>query len=81
MTKTIPLGVVIRAQRKLHGLSARELSAKAGLSPSYITKLESGEIEPSLKAFGRIARVLRFTVSEVYFCTMQEATKGLDDEA
>lgn len=61
--------------RMRSGLSARELSSKASLSPSYVTKLESGELEPSLRAFARIARATGMTQAEIYFCVLQESLR------
>jgi transcriptional regulator with XRE-family HTH domain len=78
MASTIPLGEIIRSVRKTANLSARELSARSNLSPSYVTKLEAGEIEPSLRAFARIAMVLGMTPAEITFCVRQEAVRTMD---
>lgn len=64
----IEVAELIRVCRLRAGLSARQLSALADLSPSYITKLEAGELEPSLRSFARIVRALRLTPFEVMFC-------------
>lgn len=64
---------VIRHLREKKGWSTRALSQAAGLSPSYVSKLESGEIEPSLRVFGRLALVLEMNQYEVYVCVMREA--------
>lgn len=50
------------------GLSKRALSQKAGLSTSYVGKLESGELEPSVRAFAVIALALGLTSHEILFC-------------
>lgn len=49
------------------GFSARALSEKAHLSPSYISKVEANEIEPSLKAFAKIADALKLNQYEVQY--------------
>ena len=72
----IPLGEVVQAVRLRSKLSARELSARAGLSPSYITKLESGTVEPSLRAFARIAKVLNLSSAEIVFIVLQEGLRS-----
>ncbi len=59
------LGQAIRWLRERKGWSARALSAEANLSPSYVGKLENGEIEPSFKIFARLAVVLDMTPQEV----------------
>lgn len=67
------VGTLIRLARKRRGLSARALSAMADLSPSYVGKVESGEIEPSLKAFARLALALQLTRQEIWLCVMESA--------
>lgn len=57
-------------------MSARSLSLQAGLSPSYVGKLEAGEIEPSVRAFARLAMVLGMSVQEVFFCVITEGLLG-----
>ena len=71
------LGETIRFARKRKGLSAAGLSKLAGKSPSYVTKVERGELEPSLSAFAAMARVLEFTDQEIAF-TVRRA--GVADE-
>jgi transcriptional regulator with XRE-family HTH domain len=60
------------------GLSARALSDQAGLSPSYVSKVESG-LEPSLKAFARIADVLDLNIHEIRFLMRLTVQKGSDE--
>lgn len=71
--KTVGVREAIRYARNRKGLSARALSLQAGLSPSYTGKLEAGEIEPSLRAFGRLAIALGMSEVEVFFCVVTEA--------
>lgn len=61
------VGTAINFKRRQKRLSARALSAAAGLSPSYVSKVESGEIEPSFKAFCHIAAVLELSDAEIVF--------------
>lgn len=63
---------VIHYLRGQKNLSARALGLSAGLSSSYVGKLEAGEIEPSFRAFARLATVLGMSVHEVFFCVIQE---------
>lgn len=72
----ISTGDAVRVARIRHGLSARELSSRAGLSASYVTKLEASEIEPSLRAFAKIALAAGMTQAEIYFCVLQESLRG-----
>lgn len=65
------LGDLIRRSREARHLSARALSAQADLSPSYVGKVEAGEIEPSLRAFARIAMALGLTSQEIRLCVLE----------
>ena len=67
MTEEVNVANAIRFLRTKRKMSARSLSQAAGLSPSYISKVEAGELEPSFKAFSRIADVLKMTDAEIVF--------------
>lgn len=63
------LATVLRYARLRSGLSARRVSELAGLSPSYVQKLEDGVImDPGLKAFARISTVLGMNAHEIQLC-------------
>lgn len=74
--RSVGLADAIRVQRMERGYSARALSLEAGLSSSYVGKLEAEEIEPSVRAFARIALVLGMNQAEIAFCVMQEGLHG-----
>ncbi len=61
----LSLAEVLREFRERKRLSKRALSQAAGLSASYVGKLEAGEIEPSLRAFLSIVRALGLTQNQV----------------
>lgn len=67
MTENLSLSGVIQFLRKKRHLSARALSLQSGLSPSYVSKIENGTIEPSLRAFISLAKVLDMTDAELLF--------------
>lgn len=71
--RQVGLAEAVQTQRMKMGFSARALSLEAGLSPSYVGKLEGGEIEPSVKAFAKIALALGLNQSEIAFCVLAEA--------
>jgi transcriptional regulator with XRE-family HTH domain len=52
----------------------------AGLSPSYVNKLESGEVQPSLRSFASICRVLEMTNQEILFILKHEASNEASEE-
>ena len=52
------LGALIRAERTAGGLSLRELSERTGVSNAYLSQLERGMHEPSLRVMVVIAAAL-----------------------
>ena len=64
----------IRFCRGKAGLSARALSLKAGLGEAYVCRVESGSLEPSLRAFARLAAVLGMSNAEMAVVLRHEAT-------
>lgn len=78
MDPEVTVGSIVRAVRRAKGISARDLSLQAGLSESYVGKLESGSLEPSLSAFARIATELHLTPAEIHTIVLLQAhqTRG-----
>lgn len=73
----LTVGQAVRAYREVRGLSARALSLAAGLSESYVTKLETGALEePSLRAFARLVRELGMTSAEIVVLVTLEAGRS-----
>jgi transcriptional regulator with XRE-family HTH domain len=52
------LGANVRRYRKLAGISQEELSHRSGLKRSYISDLERGTRNPTVRALGRLAEAL-----------------------
>lgn len=82
-TSATSLGAALRDLRVHRGISARALSEQAGLSPAYISRLESGSLEPSAKALGSIVRALRLGPLEAAMCLQMcvgshDGTEGED---
>lgn len=67
-------GEAIRRVRERRGLSARALSAKAGLSAAYVCRVESGQVEPSFRRFAQLAVVLEMNELEIYTVVLVEGT-------
>lgn len=57
----------IKYLRTKKGFSGRSLSVAAGLSPTYVGKLEAGVLSPSFEAFCALARVLEMSDAEILF--------------
>lgn len=52
------LGVNVRHHRKLKGMSQERLALDAGMERSYVSDLERGTRNPSVRALGRLADAL-----------------------
>jgi transcriptional regulator with XRE-family HTH domain len=53
------LGANVREYRKLRGLTQEQLALDAEMERSYVSDLERGTRNPSVKALGRLAEALR----------------------
>lgn len=74
--RALSLPEALREFRERRGLSKRALSQKAGLSASYVGKLEDEGIEPSVRAFAVIVLALELTPYETLFlirCALAES--------
>lgn len=72
----LTLGQALKALREQRtNLSARALSINAGLSESYVGKLEAGVCEPSARAFAKLAIQLRLKPAEVWVLLSREANR------
>lgn len=63
----VTVGSAVRFKRMKKGMSARKLSRLAGLSPSYVNKIEKEEVGPSFAIFCRLADVLEMSDAEILF--------------
>ncbi|NKY84269.1 helix-turn-helix domain-containing protein [Nocardia veterana] len=57
------LGVQIRAAREARGWSQTELAARAGLRQHAVSRLEAGDVVPTLTTLERIAEALEAELS------------------
>ncbi len=82
MGKKIPdvspdIGHAVRAYRIARGIEQEELANKIGYTQGYISKIENGAINPSLKALKKIAKALGLE-AEGFFSPTKVIS--LDDE-
>jgi transcriptional regulator with XRE-family HTH domain len=61
------LGPRLRAIRLRHGVGLRELARRLDLSPSAISRIETGKNQPSVRTLYAFASELQVTVDEVLF--------------
>ena len=64
-----PVGAFIREQRRLVKLSQRQLARMTGLSDTYLSQLERGLHEPSVRALRAIARGLDVSADQLISLT------------
>jgi DNA-binding XRE family transcriptional regulator/mannose-6-phosphate isomerase-like protein (cupin superfamily) len=60
------LGDTIRSFRKNQGRTIQELSAATKLSAAFISRMERGEINPSIASIMKIARALGISVADLF---------------
>ena len=58
MDLVLQLGLNVRRQRQAKGLSQEALALEAGMKRSYVSELERGLRNPSVRALGRLAAAL-----------------------
>jgi transcriptional regulator with XRE-family HTH domain len=59
------IGKKIKKARRQKSLKQVEVAVDAGLSPSYYSKIERGEVNPSLEKFYRVVKSLKVKSSEI----------------
>lgn len=65
------LGANVRRYRKLAGMSQEELALDSGLKRSYVSDLERGTRNPSVRALGRLASALSVEPSRLLELSLQ----------
>lgn len=58
MDLVLQLGLNVRRQRQAKGLSQEALALEAGMKRSYVSELERGLRNPTVRALGRLADAL-----------------------
>jgi transcriptional regulator with XRE-family HTH domain len=61
------LNEALRLLRVYHDLTALELAEQLGISPSYLSEIESGKKEPSLQLIRRYAEIFKTSRSSILF--------------
>lgn len=62
----LSLGNRIRELRKLKQLSQEEIAEQCGVSPSSVSRWETGNLSPSYKHLTQLAKVLDIDISDFY---------------
>ncbi len=66
------LARVVRELRARHKLSQEELGRRAGLHPTNISLIESGNVNPSWGSVWRLAQALHVTLAELAAMTEEK---------
>ena len=61
------MGERLRAERRAHHLSLRDLAARLGVSPSLISQVETGRATPSVSTLYAIAAELSISLDDLLF--------------
>ena len=65
LKKEADLGRRIVAIRLQRGLSQQVISRRSGIDPSYLSRVETGKIHPTVRTAQRIATALRMSLAEL----------------
>ena len=57
------VGTIIHDARKSEGMTQQELAEKVGTKKSYISRIETGSVEPSAGLFLSILNILGLTIA------------------
>ena len=60
------IGFQLRRERRLKGMTLKDVAAKAGVSESLISKVENNVAAPSLSTLHRIAKALQTSISALF---------------
>lgn len=71
------LGARLRRMRRMAGLTLQQVSAKAGVSHSFLSMLERGQVDVSLTRLGRIAAVYGISLSDLMIDDEVDSTPSL----
>jgi len=60
------IGETLRMFRTIHGYKAKDLAAKLGISPSYLSEIESGKKSPNLELLEKYSAEFDIKVSTLF---------------
>lgn len=62
-------GERLRDLRKSHGLSAKELATRAGVTAAYLSRLETGKLSPTIATLSRLLHAMDESVERLFGVT------------
>jgi transcriptional regulator with XRE-family HTH domain len=60
------VGQRLRAARLAKGLSARQLAASADVTPAYLSRLENGQLSPTVSTLSKVMQALGQPVADLF---------------
>jgi transcriptional regulator with XRE-family HTH domain len=60
------IGLKIKALRRGFGLTLQELGLRTGVSPSYASRVEAGEINPTVRALSRMLGLFKISYDQFF---------------
>ncbi|WP_324717994.1 helix-turn-helix transcriptional regulator [Carboxydochorda subterranea] len=70
------LGRYLRALRRQQNLTQEQLAEKAGIHPTFISRIEGGRAMPSLDVLTRLAGALGVSAADVLRATLQPGQRS-----
>jgi transcriptional regulator with XRE-family HTH domain len=64
--ETRRVGARLRQLRQSHSMSARDVAARAGVSPGYLSRLENGHISPTVATLSRVVQAMGESVAKLF---------------
>lgn len=64
-TKDLDVGQRISAWRRQRGLAQGVVSRRAGIDPSYLSRIETGKVHPTVRTAMRVASALRVSLNDL----------------
>lgn len=77
----VNLGARLREVRLRSGLSLREVARRLGVSPSFVSQLETGKSQPSVATLYSMAQLLRVSIDELFAQPEPGRTEPADQAA
>jgi transcriptional regulator with XRE-family HTH domain len=76
-----PLAAMLRRARQLEGLSMRALARRSGLSAAQISRIETGDVKPSIETLAKLASALQRPLEPLLIMALyrEPAEEGLED--
>lgn len=70
----LAIGIALRALREEQGLSARNLASESGVSASMVSRIESGQVSPSISTLTALSRTLNVPLVSLFRETASDHT-------